>query len=177
MTLQEVIEEIKLELTGNIIDLELDDETIAKLIKKALRELEHYWDETSFITVPFASCIDYTGTPLEDSIAVVKVYRVQGLGVAGNEGSVTVMNDPMYMQQWAIFSNGGTMYNLNDYVLNYAAWSTLSQIKNTLSTDLSFTEDKHNHKLYINCSMGAPGGVTISYIPRLHDVTDIKSNY
>ena len=69
------------------------------------------------------------------------------------------------------------MYNLNDYALNYAAWSTLSQIKNTMSTDMAFIEDKHNHKLYINNYSSAPSQITIAYIPKLTNVEDIKSDY
>ena len=76
-----------------------------------------------------------------------------------------------------IFSNAGTMYNLQDYVMNYAAWSTLSQVRNTLSTDCAFTEDKHNHKLYINNTLSAPGYVTVQYIPKLKEADDIKSDY
>ena len=76
-----------------------------------------------------------------------------------------------------IFSNAGTMYNLQDYVMNYVAWSTLSQIRSTLSTDCAFTEDKHNHKLYINNTLSAPGYVTVQYIPKLHEADDIKSDY
>ena len=48
------------------------------------------------VTVPFASCIDYTGTPLEESSSIVKVYRTQGLGVASD---VNAMSDPLMMQQ------------------------------------------------------------------------------
>lgn len=173
MTLENVIDEIKLELTGRILDLEIDDLTIAQVVKKTLRELNRYWDETTLITVPFASCIDLTDF---NSSSIVKIYRTEGFGVA--EGSeYSVMTDPMYMQQWMIFSNGGTMYNLNDYVLNYASYTTLQQLKNTLSTDLAFQEDVHNKKLYINCSVNRPQNITIEYIPKLTSVEDIKSDY
>lgn len=87
------------------------------------------------------------------------------------------MSDPLYMQQFMIFSNGGTMYNLQDYIMNYASWITLSKIKNTISTDLAFKEDRHNNKLYINNYMSSPGYITIEYIPKLKSVEDIKSDY
>lgn len=174
MTLTDVIEEIKLELTGKMVELDIEDETLAAIVNKALRELQRYWDEMSFVTVPFASCIDYHGTPLENSSSIVKVYRTQGMGAASD---VTAMSDPLLMQQWMVFSNAGTMYNLQDYIMNYAAWTTLSQTKNTLSTDLAFTEDKHDHKLYINSALSAPGYITIQYIPKLHRVEDIRSDY
>lgn len=68
------------------------------------------------------------------------------------------------------------MYNLQDYILNYASWCTMSQLRNTMSTDLSFTEDRHNNKLYINADSN-PGTITIEYIPKINSVEDIKSSY
>lgn len=172
MTLQDIISEIKLELTGNLLETEIDDTTLIQVVNKALRELERFWDESCFITVPFASCIDMSDF---NSTTVVGVYRPMSRGES--EQNVNTMTDPLYAQQWMIFSNGGTMYNLNDYVLNYASWSTLSQIKNTMSIDLSFTEDKHNRKLYINRGSSALTNVTIEYVPKLMKVEDIQSDY
>ena len=170
MTLTELIEEIKLELTGNVLELEIEDKTVELAVNKCLRELSRYWDETKMITVPFAPCIDLKDF---DSSAVVKVYRTEGVG--NNDGNNT--NDPFYMQQWMIFSNAGTMYNLQDYMLNYTAWSTMSQIRNTMSTDMSFKEDKQANKLYINQYMGTPSKITIEFIPKLKSVEDIQSDY
>ena len=66
----------------------------------------------------------------------------------------------MYMQQWMIFSNGGSMYSLQDYLLNYMAYNTLLQLINT--TD--FREDRQAKKLYIN-TYDRPPTITIEYIP------------
>lgn len=76
-----------------------------------------------------------------------------------------------------IFSNAGSMYNLSDYIMNYSAWSQLSQIQNTISTDLDFEEDRHNNKLYINAGRTSASMITIKYIPKLRDVENIKSDY
>lgn len=177
MDLDSIIEEIKFEVAGaGVLDLEITDEEIKLAIKKALRELERFWDETTMVTVPFASCIDLTNSALdlkERAIAIVGVYRTDAYGDYGGTG----LADPMFAQQWMIFSNGGTMYNLNDYVLNYAAWETLLKIKNTMSTDLSFKEDKHNNKLYINHYLDTPSRITIEYVPKLTNVEQIKDEY
>lgn len=174
MTMQEVISEIKLELTGYILDVEIDDTTIESVVKKSMRELERYWDETTLVTIPFSSCIDLANSELdlkEKVSTIVKVYRTDAIGETTN------MGDPAYMQQWMLFSNGGTMYNLNDYILNFSAWNTLLRIKNTMSTDLSFIEDKHNNKLYINHYLDTPNRITVEYIPKLTDIEAIKSEY
>ena len=52
MQLIDVIEEIKLELTGGVLELELEDAQLEMVVKKALRELQRYWDESSFVTIP-----------------------------------------------------------------------------------------------------------------------------
>ena len=179
MKLQSAIDEIKLELTGRVLELELDDSTIIANIQKALRELNRYWDETTMITVPYASCIDLSGDFFEENVSsIVQIYRTEGIGDANSgQNTVNSMSDPAFAQQWMLFSNGGTMYNLNDYILNYSAWITLSKIKNTISTDMSFKEDRHNNKLYINSYMASPGAITIEYIPKLKRIEDIKSDY
>jgi len=175
MKTQDVIEEVKLELTGGVLELEIEDETIALAVKKSLRELQRYWDEPSFLTVPFKSCIDLDELGLE-YCSIVKVYRLTGMGNSDDATNALTM-DPLFAQQWMIFSNAGTMYNVQDYVMNYAAWTTLSQLRNTMSTDMAFREDKHNHKLYINNNMSSPGYVTIEFIPKLQKVDDIQSDY
>lgn len=178
MTFSEVAEEIKLEVSGaGVLDLEISDADIEVVIKKALRELIRYWDETTLVTIPYSSCIDLTNSELdlkEKVSAIVKVYRVTGYG---NSDGVAGLNDPLYMQQWMMFSNGGTMYNLTDYTLNYAAWNTLLQIKNTMTTDMAFKEDRHNNKLYINSTGDSSAKITVEYIPKLVDPEQIKSDY
>ena len=176
MKIEDIIDEIKLELTGYLLEMEIEDETIVAVVKKALRELERFWDETTMITVPFASCIDLNGDFFKEHVSsIVKVYRTEGVGESTSGLSVT--NDPIQMAQFAIFSNGGTMYNLNDYMLNYASWMTMSQIKNTMATDLAYKEDRHNNKLYISTSGSHSSMITIEYIPKLKTVEDIKSDY
>jgi hypothetical protein len=155
--------------------MEITDETLVSVIKKALRELDRFWDESTMITVPFASCINLDGEFFKEKVSsIVKVYRTEGTGESGN--GISAVADPVYMAQFAIFSNGGTMYNLQDYMMNYASWMTLGKIRNTMSTELSFQEDRHNKKLYIN-NYQAPSMVTIEYIPKLTSVEDIQSDY
>ena len=177
MKLEEVIDEIRLELTGYILDIEITDETLVSVVKKALRELERYWDESTLIRVPFASCIDLDGEFFREKVSsIIKVYRTEGVGDTSANGETTVMSDPLKIAQFAIFSNGGTMYNLNDYVMNYASYMTMNQLRNTMSTDMAFKEDRHNKKLYIN-NYNAPNMVAIEYIPKLTSVEDIQSDY
>lgn len=173
MTIEEYVNEIKLELTGNVLHLEIDDKTLIQIVKKAFREVQRYIDMTKLITVPFAPCIDLKGF---NSSAVINVFRTEGYTGDITSGGV-MYADPMQAQMWMAFSNGSTMYNLQDYVMNYLSYNTLLQMRNTTSTDLAFREDKSEQKLYINTGYDAPVNITIEYIPFSTDVTDVTDPY
>ena len=172
MTLSEYIDDIKLTLTGGVLRLEISDEAIGKLVLKAFQEVQRYIDETRFVQVPYASCID-----LKDfkHSSITNVYRTKGTGI-DTSSDQNALNDPMYFQMWASYGYGG-MYNLNQYILNYASFNTIEQIRNTQTTDLNFTEDKQGNKLYINVSIDTPIEVVIEYVPKFEDVDEVKSDY
>lgn len=184
MTLQECIEDIKLELTGGLTKLELSDEILAKFVSKALKEVNRYIDSTKIVTVPFSPCIDL-GPYVDDKgvehpgfkhNAVVNVFRTQGYTGDITEGGL-MYADPMQAQMWMAFSNGNTMYNLQDYVMNYLSYNTLLQMRNTISTDMAFREDKSENKLYINANRDDPINVTIEYIPLYESVEELDDPY
>ena len=167
-TREDYIDYIKLQVTGGLLELEIDDATIGKFVDAALAELRRYIDQTNLITVPFSKCID-----LKDfnHSAIVHVYRTEGFNGDTTDIHGASGVDPMYAQQWMAFSSGGMSYKLN-----YLAYSTLNQMRNTTSTDLAFKEDKSADKLYINC-IESPKYITIEYIPVFTDVTQITSDY
>ena len=170
MTLQEYIEEIKLQLTGGLLELEIPDETLGKVVMKSLKEIQRYIDSTTLITVPFANVIDLDGFKCS---AIVNVYRAQ----AFNTADQNALSDPMYAQQWMIYSTSGSMYNLQNYILNYAAYNTLSQIRNTTSTDLIHHIDKVKNKLYISTAYNNPDKITLEFVPIFDDVSQVTSDY
>lgn len=174
LCMQKYVDYIKRKLGGDVIELEITDEQIKDHVQDALEEIRRYIDQSAaLITVPFAKCIDLTDF---DHSAIINVYRAVGF-----TGDSTVHTDstvdPMYVQQWMVFSNGGTTYNLNSYVMNYLSYNTLLQMRNTTSTDLSFREDKSANKLYINTTYDYPELITIEYIPVYRKVEQITSDY
>ena len=58
MDMQAIKDEITLQLTGDVLNLELTDATLTKIINSALRELQRYIDTFKLVTVPYKSCID-----------------------------------------------------------------------------------------------------------------------
>ena len=180
MVLSDYRDEIKLKLTGDLLETELDDNTIDRVIKSSLRELQRYISSSNLITVPYKSCIDLSnpedtnGNQLNVN-SVIAVYRTEDLtGGSSNSGS---MSDPMQVAQWQLLSGMGNLHYFQDAVYNYGAWTTLQQIRNTTSTDLLFRFDKSSNKLYINVSEGTPSTITIEYIPVFKDVSEVTSDY
>lgn len=179
MKMEAYIDEIKLQLTGGLLDLEIDDAQIKRVVNSALREVQRYVDVTRIITVPFASCIDLKEIEDKNNIKISSVSRVFRTETYNSGGSATVSgaSDPLYMSQIQMLAgNGGNMGLLNNYVSNYAAYNSLLQIKNTTSTDLLFKEDKMDKKLYIN-TLDRPDNITIEYVPRFVAVEEVTSDY
>ena len=172
--MQAIKDEIILKLTGDVLDLELSDASLVKIINSSLRELQRYIDTFALITVPYKECIDMKPYKVN---AVVKVFRGEGYmgDTASSEAGMVV--DPLYASQWQIMSTVGNLNNMTDFTYRLASWSTLQQIRNTMSTDLSHIYDKHGEKLYINISQNIPNEITIMYIPRFDDVSQITSDY
>lgn len=173
MDLEAYREELRLKLTGGILDLEIDDATLDKIINSAFREVQRYIDTTRLALLPYSKCIDLSNCGVS---SVTAVYRAENTLSTSNSGN-PLLNDPMQATQWQIISGMGTMYNMQNAVYNYASYNTLLQMRNTTSTDLSFKYDKHDNKLYINIASDTPKYITIEYVPLYKDVSEIVSDY
>lgn len=177
MDRQAYIDEIRFKLTGGILELELDDKSLNQLLDSSFREIQRYIDLTSFVTVPYSACIDMNKINNGHINAVAKVYRADGYISSNDQIENPLEVDPMYAQQWQLISGVGNLNNFSDYAYNYAAWNTLLQIRNTTSTDMAFIFDRSKNKLYINTSSGLPDTITIEYVPRFDDVSEIYSDF
>lgn len=176
MDMAAIKDEIRLKLTGDVVSLELSDASLTRIINSSLREIQRYIDTIGMITIPFEKCINLSKYNVSSVIGVRRShgYLVSEDGQAGH--SVT---DPLYASQWQILSGIGTgkISSITDYTYNLASWNTLLQIKNTNSTDLAFQYDKLSNNLYINISSNIPETITILYIPRFDDVSQITSDF
>ncbi len=173
MDMQAIKEEIRVNLTGDVVELELSDTSLTKIVNNCLREIQRYIDTIAVVTLPYSKCIDLSDYKIS---SVIGVRRSEGYMIEGDSTGSAVM-DPMYASQWQILSGLGNVTNLNDYAYNYASWNTLLQIKNTTSTDLAHYFDKITNKLYINISSNLPQTITVLYVPRFEDVSQITSDF
>lgn len=180
MDRQAYIDEIKFRLTGNLLETELDTKAFDTIINVSLREIQRYISSTKILTIPFSRCIDLSSVKDETDNnikinSVVRIFRADGY--VGDSASSTGMVDPMYASQWQLLGGTSNMRNFQDYMYNYGSWNTLMQIRNTTSTDLAYRYDKSSNKLYINVASNLPSRITIEYVPRYDDVSEIVSDY
>ena len=168
------VDEIKLALTGGVLDLELDDAALQKVVNSAMRELQRYICSTKIVTLPYKRCIDMS--PYKPN-AIARVYRARADTTNGDGDISYETTDPVQVGLWQLTSNTGNMYNFTDYVSRFASWSTMQQIGNTLSTDLIFYYEDSTKQLYINTSLDIGSSVTIEYVPRYDSVDEITSDY
>ena len=178
MTLEEYKDQIRLELTGYIIDLELSEEILDQIVKNSLREIQRYICSTNLITIPYTSCINLSDPAQTNNEqiyvnSVARVYRADGY-ISTDDGAST---DPMSMSYWQMLSPSGNINRFQNYMYNYMSWNTLLQMRNTTSTDLAFRFDKSTCKLYINIANDKPTKITVEYVPEYQDVSEIVSDY
>ena len=181
MTQKDYIDKIKFQLTGGVLESELDDKAYKQIINIALEEMNNYYNVTELLQVNASSCIDLKDYPRV--LNVVGVHRTSGLNVptttSDSDSVLTISattSDPMYMSQLQAYGLGtmgmstNTMYRMTSTILS-------QKIANTLSTDLDFRYDEKNQKLYINFSRGVPSQVVVEYVPKLEDADEVVSKY
>lgn len=174
MEMDLIRDEIKIKLTGGILDLELNDEALDKVINAAFREVQRYINTTKVLKMEYKPCLDLSDLKVS---TVVDVFRTQGY-LSGDPGTDGSLVDPMYVAQWQMLAGiSGNGLNVQDFGLNYAAWNSALQIKNTMSTDLSFYFDKPSSCLYVNCAFDKPKYIAVRFIPRFDNVQEITSDY
>lgn len=118
MKLDLIRDEIKLKLTGGVLDLELDDTNLDKIINAAFREVQRYINSTKIVKLVFKPCLDLSSLKVS---SVVTVRRTQGY-LSGDPESDGSQVDPMYVAQWQLLSGlGGTGLNISNFGNNYAA--------------------------------------------------------
>ena len=172
MDLETLRDEIKEDLTGGVLELEMSDTDLDKMIYGALREVNRYYNSVHLITIPFENCIDVSKYNIKVN-SVSNVFRAEGFTTDGNNG----IYDPLLASQWQLLSGVGDLSHFQDYVYNYSAWNTMLQIRNTSSTDLAFRFDRDAQQLYVNISSNTPGNITIAYVPILQNPQDVKSEF
>ena len=181
MDMDSLRRELRLRLTGGVIDLELQDSALDGCIVSALRQMQRYYDSTMLVTIPYKSCIDLSILSIPVS-SVSRVFRTKGYigNNADNDNGMDMSNqyDPIYLASWQMMSGTGQgMSTVSNWTASLGAYNTALQIRNTLSTDLIFRYDRYKNQLYINCPYNSPDQITIEYVPILNNIEYVVSDF
>lgn len=167
MTRDEYIDDVKMTLGFPVVDIELNDAVIGKLVDRAFREVKRYITETHFVTIPYSTTgIDVTKYKIN---AVVQIFRTSN--PAGQTNLTDVFSLTSLSRDNSIVSSSSLL--LSDYTYR----TQMAQLKSTITTDLDFTFDKEDQRLYINSYFPRPNKVTLAYIPEFKDVSEVKEQY
>ena len=164
MTRDEYIDDIKISLGYPIVDIEID-EIIGKLVDKAFREISQYVVDTTFMTVSYA----------QKGIDVSKynIDSIQYVLRTTNPSRVSDFTDIYVLSTINTANASSTNLMMSDYLYR----TQLAQLKSTITTDLDWTFDKKDQKLYINTYYPNPLSVTIVYTPNFKDVSEITEQF
>lgn len=166
MTRAEYVEDIKVELGSPIVEVE-NVELIGQYVDQAFREVCPYITETRFVTVNNSQGgIDTSDYKIS---TVVQLLRTQ------NPSGIQDITDVYALGAVSYPTQGVPSSSL--LMSNYLYRTQINQIKSTVETDLDFTYDSFNHKLYVNTFYPRPSQVTIVYIPEFEDVSEVKDQY
>lgn len=164
MTREEYIEDVKISLGAPIVDIEIE-ELLGKLVDKAFREVRKYITETRFVTVPYSTQgIDVRKYGID---TIVQVLRTQ------NSTRAKDLADVYTLSAANIGSNSPSSLLLSDY----SARVRVTQVKNTMSTDLDHTYDAETQMLYVNANYPIPSSITLVYVPKFKDVSDVTEDH
>lgn len=162
-SMDDYIDNILLECTGNVVKSELDREQLKNIVNRAFSELKHYITDTRTITVPFAEVID-------TSKLDVKISAIQYL-MRGQSSTKYMPTQDIMFYYTNNMRNAG--YDIEDYARALMVQQNIANI----STDLDFYYDKPNQKLFVACNMVKPQTLTLEYIPEYEKVEDITESY
>ena len=185
------VDEVRFKLTGGVLECEIDNAGIQKVIEYSLRELQRYLGQSKFITVPFSPCIDTSEMHISDVRFVYVANPNYGISNSVSTGDTYGPNtdyagdpsiyantptDPMLWSAYYLGSSG-TVSNFTNYVDDYYAYVMTRKALNTGDLKrLTFTYNKISEKLYINNNARDCGAVTIEYIPRFDNVDEITND-
>ena len=102
MNMQGYIDNLKFQLSGGLLEIELDDTALNQIMNMSLREIQRYINTTKLATIPYHKCIDLSEQKVS---SVYRVYRTKGY--MGNNTTQSGY-DPMYMSQWQMLAGGPT---------------------------------------------------------------------
>ena len=168
MTMSEYVAKLSFML-GFPANKNIENVDLTQAVTMAFDELKEYMKTPVNKTVPYATRVDLKAV----GINTVNVLRIRPAEPRLGR-SLTSFESGNVFQVAAAVNLGsgygaGTGLNIDPIISQLA----LQQVRNTLSTDLDFTYDQLNDVVYIPQRAPIPAMVTIQYVPKFTDVSEI----
>lgn len=168
MQMEEIVSQVAFSLgipaNENVENLDIQQ---AALI--AFRELSRYIRDTVDVTVPYSTRMNLADLNIDtDSVVYVRPANPRlGLTLGSIEsGNVFQVAASVNSYSTTGYAN---MVNIDPIMKEVG----LSQVRNSLSSNLQWRHDVYNNVLYCTHQQPRPTHVTIRYVPKLHDVSEI----
>lgn len=162
--IDDYVKYIKMQMGGSVVDLMVEDQLPFIIEKIALEELKNYMHTIYTMTCAYAPMIDLEGKDVENVKYILRNNH-NAMTITGLDTNLAIyqQNGAYAINRWA---KDQMVYNLQ-----------ISQIRNTLSSDMDFNFDKVNEKLYIYAQYPIPQVITIGYTPLITNVNQIFNHY
>ena len=164
MTMSEIVSDIAFML-GQPANINVEGMTIEKAVLIAFRELKRYIKTPVDKTVSFALRIDLpkVGINTNRVLYVQAAYPRSGLTL----GSIESGN--VFQTAAAVSTYSAAATNIDPIITEMAA----TQVRNTLSSNFQWKHDLPNQVVYCTHSDPKPSVVTIRYVPKYEDVSEL----
>lgn len=167
LTVQEYVDDMYLAVPWS--EEEVGNGEDVKILMAAFRDIKPKIHEYADLTVNYMERISLADYDIQDFIEVRRTMTPPGLGVGSPTGSVFASLSGMVP-----ISGSAVVQPYLDY---YTETMLVQTIKNTISKDLQYTYDEQNKVVYVSANLPKPVQVTITFIPRYHDPSEIKTDY
>lgn len=161
MTIEEMIEDIKIDLGSDINSLGIKDDTIDAKIKEAMRKISSYAPYREVASFPVSDGRVELPT---DTVTVVSVY---------NLNSLSTPTGSSYQNDTDLFSVSRYLYNYNDLSDPFIFLMQKNQV-NTLQNFISISDwrfERRTKTLYLNNFSGS--NISILYMRKYRDLEEI----
>ena len=170
----QLIEDIKIELGWPIVDVELSDNVMDKILEKTMRDIQPYILFTAYKTLPLQPIIELP----EEVAYVLDVYRGEPKGSPLSAPNMLNDNELLFgatahnsmLWDTGALSGGGGNDSMTSYYLMKLFYNSIRG--NTATVDFN----QNGNKLYVESAMGG-SSVTIEYVPIITDVEDLTDAY
>lgn len=184
MNLVDYKNQIELMLGAPVLEIEVSDK-LEDIIKMAFNEIKLYIDTPSYIT------LDVSGPDYTSGIDVSK-YKIRAI-LYVCRGTISLINaeDSSNSLLWSplnitLNQNSSYSYNFGNSTSKYSQLNMLQayntsmiyqQLRSSLQTDLDYTFDVENQKLYVFQQIPKSNQITVVCNKEYEEVSDIKDPF